>query len=394
MTIVFSYAAYKFTDAIEGVGGEERVAWETVSWFAERGHRVYVCSPQFALSRQYENLIPIEISDCDYKDEKRWTKKIQKVLRFDRQSRKAIRRIIQNETVDAVHHLCPAYPGFSSSVSKLSAPFVYGPATVQYDRKIEGVRSSTIKRVFTVVYGVIKRFRYAKTLRQAARVLVEVDYARRYLPRRIRSEAITLYNSIETQDYDPKRTIGAGAEALQSTEILYHGGIRSNKGIEVLLRAIAVLINDRQQSCRATLIGPIHNPAIPQLAKDLGISEHIDFLPPVPYTHIRSVLDRKALYVFPTLQDNCPKGLLEAMAMGHPIITSDVMDIPLIVRDGVDGVIVPSGDPIALADAIVDLTADPGRQKALAKSALDRVRRDFDRQKRMIELEKLYQSLE
>lgn len=79
---------------------------------------------------------------------------------------------------------------------------------------------------------------------------------------------------------------------------------------------------------------------------------------------------------------NEPFGLVavEAMAAGRPVVASDVGGLREIVRDGVDGVLVPAEDPEALADAVQALLLDTSRRERLGEAAQDvRVRFSADR---------------
>jgi phosphatidylinositol alpha-mannosyltransferase len=67
--------------------------------------------------------------------------------------------------------------------------------------------------------------------------------------------------------------------------------------------------------------------------------------------------------------------LTEAFAAGTPVVASDIAGYRDVVRDGLDGVLVPRGDATALAEAICDLVLDPPRRAAMAASAAERARR-------------------
>ncbi|MGW0662232.1 glycosyltransferase [Streptodolium elevatio] len=68
-------------------------------------------------------------------------------------------------------------------------------------------------------------------------------------------------------------------------------------------------------------------------------------------------------------QEGLPVALMEAMATGLPVVVTDVGGMPEIVTDGVEGRVVPSGDPAALAAALAEAAADPARRRAWGKAA-------------------------
>lgn len=67
--------------------------------------------------------------------------------------------------------------------------------------------------------------------------------------------------------------------------------------------------------------------------------------------------------------------LTEAFAQGTPVVASDIPGYRDVVRDGVDGVLVPPGDPVALAEMLRDLALAPARRAAMARAAAERARR-------------------
>jgi glycosyltransferase involved in cell wall biosynthesis len=83
------------------------------------------------------------------------------------------------------------------------------------------------------------------------------------------------------------------------------------------------------------------------------------------------------LFVLPSLWEGLPNSLLEAMAMGLPAIASAVDGIPEIIEDGQNGLLVPSGDPLALSEKIEALAADPERRQRLGKAARETIAQRF-----------------
>lgn len=75
------------------------------------------------------------------------------------------------------------------------------------------------------------------------------------------------------------------------------------------------------------------------------------------------------VFVLGSRQEGLPVALMEAMATGLPVVVTDVGGMPEIVTDGVEGRVVPSGDPAALAAALAEAAADPARRRAWGKAA-------------------------
>jgi glycosyltransferase involved in cell wall biosynthesis len=71
----------------------------------------------------------------------------------------------------------------------------------------------------------------------------------------------------------------------------------------------------------------------------------------------------------PSLHEGLPYTLLEAMALGKPVIASRVGGLAEVIEDGITGILVQPGDPVALADAIQRLVAAPSLRMRLGEEA-------------------------
>ena len=72
--------------------------------------------------------------------------------------------------------------------------------------------------------------------------------------------------------------------------------------------------------------------------------------------------------------DACPTVVLEAMAAGRPVVASSSGGIVDLVQDGVTGILVPPGEPVALAKALTSMIEDPAMAMAMGRNGLERVR--------------------
>jgi len=94
--------------------------------------------------------------------------------------------------------------------------------------------------------------------------------------------------------------------------------------------------------------------------------------------------------VLPSRSEGLPFALLEAMALGKPVVATTVGGCPEVVEHGRTGLLTPPGDPPALADAILRLLECPGEARAMGEAGAARVRADFTLTRMVRELEAIY----
>lgn len=97
-----------------------------------------------------------------------------------------------------------------------------------------------------------------------------------------------------------------------------------------------------------------------------------------PLDDVRPALTECSIYVLPSYREGTPRTVLEAMAMGRPVITSDAPGCRETIVHGVSGLLVPPRDAIALAAAMRELALDPSRRAAMGEAAWTRCRRRYD----------------
>ncbi len=143
------------------------------------------------------------------------------------------------------------------------------------------------------------------------------------------------------------------------------------KDHETLLRAFTGVVGERPE-CALVLVGDgPERPRLEALAEGLGLGERVRFLG--VRGDVREILRAADLFALTSLSEAAPLTLLEAMATGLPVVATAVGGVPEIVRDGVEGRLVPRGDPPAVATAILELLRDRGRAAEMGRAGRARV---------------------
>ncbi|MBL8859743.1 MAG: glycosyltransferase [Planctomycetes bacterium] len=138
------------------------------------------------------------------------------------------------------------------------------------------------------------------------------------------------------------------------------GRLSAEKGLFTLLDAAAVLAREGMEF-EITLIGdgPMREPAVARI-RELGLTQHVKLFGWGSNQDVKNaILDSRAL-VHPSYAEGLPVALMEALALGRPVVATYVGGVPELVRPGVEGWIVPAGCVSDLADALrAALTASP-----------------------------------
>jgi glycosyltransferase involved in cell wall biosynthesis len=125
-----------------------------------------------------------------------------------------------------------------------------------------------------------------------------------------------------------------------------------------------------------------------RLATELGIAERVYF--PGYRSQLLPVYGSFDLFVLSSRREGLPNSILEAMAVGLPVVTTDVAGTSELVLDGQTGYVVPQGDVERLAHAMVTLVADAKLRQRMAQAGRERIEREFSFTHRLQRIEALY----
>ena len=173
-----------------------------------------------------------------------------------------------------------------------------------------------------------------------------------------------------------RRELGIGPDALV---IGTAGRLVPVKGHDGLLRAMAVILRVRPDARLVVAGGGPLRATLDRTARRLGIDRACVFTGHRP--DVRDVIAAMDVFVLPSLSEGIPMALLEAMAIGTPVVATRVGGIPEVVEDGVTGVLVAPGDDAARAEACLELARHRDRARRLALAAGRRVSEDFSRER-------------
>jgi glycosyltransferase involved in cell wall biosynthesis len=156
-------------------------------------------------------------------------------------------------------------------------------------------------------------------------------------------------------------------------EILCVGRLTPAKGQHLLIDALRQLL-DQGRNVRLRLAG--NGPDEPSLraqAERLSLADRVLFEGPVNQDRIRSVYAQADLFCLPSFAEGLPVVLMEALSMGIPCVTTAITGIPELIRNRIEGLLVPPSDLDALVHALATLIDDDGLRSQFAANGRKRI---------------------
>ncbi len=337
-------------------GGVGRHVADLASGLAERGHEVILCGPE---------LPPSLPSDHPHR-----RLELQRAVSPSADLTALVRftAIVRSVSPDLIH----AHSSKAGAIARLGrlahprTPVLYTPHGYAFAghfsrelsrrayREIERALAPFAARVVCVCEA---EGRLARSVGRAARVRV-------------------IYNGIEPTGDGP--TDPRVAElARQGPLLSAMTQLRPGKGLETLLDALPAIL----------AVHPLLQVAVggdgPELgalrarARARGVHAAVHFLGRCPEP--LEVLRGSQIFVHPSLAESFPYAILEAMAVGLPVVASDVGGIGEAISDGEQGLLTAPGDRAALTRALIELLADGGRRSAMGAAAKARLEQRFTR---------------
>lgn len=175
---------------------------------------------------------------------------------------------------------------------------------------------------------------------------------------------------------EARRRLGLPVDA---TVLLFAGRIQPLKAPDVLLRAVAVLL-ERDPALREHLVVPIvggpsgsglqEPTSLLDLARDLGIADVVRFVPPVSQHRLAWWYTAATLVCVPSYNESFGLVAVEAQACGTPVVAAAVGGLTTAVDDGTTGLLVTGHGPQDYAHAIAQLVGDRARRGRMSAAAV------------------------
>jgi glycosyltransferase involved in cell wall biosynthesis len=209
---------------------------------------------------------------------------------------------------------------------------------------------------------------------------------------RIKSSLVeTVYNGIDIADWD---TVSMPPKVPGAFVVATVGNIRRVKGHDIFIKAaacVAAQFPGVSFNIAGEVLEPDYFVELQTLIRDLKLSDRFHFVGGVK--NLREYLSTADIFVLPSRSEGFSNAIVEAMAASLPVVATDVGGNTEAVTDGVSGLIVPSEDPAALAEAITQLLADPSKAREMGAAGKKLASEKFTTDAMMHQITLAYASL-
>lgn len=206
---------------------------------------------------------------------------------------------------------------------------------------------------------------------------------------------ITIYNGVKPKMIPDNLAIIKTKQELNflqnSTVIGTISFMSKVKGHKYLLEAIPYILDEFTNVIFLIVGDGEEMPNLKELTRKLNIEKYVIFTG--VRKDIENMLAVMDIFVFPSIEEGFGNAVIEAMAMGKPIIATNICAFPETLENNKSGILVLPKDEKAIADAIVSLLKNPGKMKEISQASKIRYEQYFSAKIMTTKIENVYENL-
>jgi glycosyltransferase involved in cell wall biosynthesis len=281
-------------------------------------------------------------------------------------------------------------------ISRLHAHFASLPSTVAYfAHLVTGIPFSFTAHAKDIYVYDMEKHLLKEKLFAAQFVITVTQYNRNYLmenaPGLDPGIIKVIHNGVDVAGFKPD-----GRRRREPDHILAVGRLVPKKGFGDLLDACRIM-KDRGISFKCLIAGDgLEAESLRSKQERLDLGIEVEFLGPKNQKEVIKLMQRSTLLCLPCTVDDdgnrdaLPTVILEAMACGLPVVSTNISGIPEMVDSDVDGVLVEPDDPDALSKQLIRLLSSSELRRKFTSNGLKKVASKFDLQRNVDSLLKMY----
>jgi len=300
---------------------------------------------------------------------------------YQHRSISILTKLISSQSIDVLH----AQFGFNAIRILPVAKALQIPLVVSF----HGLDASKLLRKRSYRNGVKKVFNYASAIVICNPAMVDALP----LTHKQKDKVVWIPYGIDTQKFS-----GIVHQAHSNPQLLHVGRLVEKKGVPDLIRAFSkITLQNVKPILHLVGTGPQEN-ICRTLVKELALEDQVQFHGWKSPEEVKQLMQLCDLFILNSRialdgdSEGLPVGLLEAMAMGMPVISTRHAGIPLAIDDGVNGILVSEHDTDALTQAIKVLLTNEEKRHSIAVAARKKIEERFTIQQMHEKLYEIYSS--
>jgi glycosyltransferase involved in cell wall biosynthesis len=232
---------------------------------------------------------------------------------------------------------------------------VYGRGTDVYRIcSSKGVKGFILKRFAKII------------LKQASLAIALSENMKTSMKQILNRQIVVLTNGVNLEEI--KLNAAKKQEKFGEKQLLFVGNVRPIKGVEYLIEAMQIVAK-KQPTARLVIVGSYN----PDFARKIprNLREKILLKGFVENKNIPSLMKNSDIFILPSISEGIPNVVLEAMAVGLPIVATRVGGVPELIKDAENGFLVPARSSEQLAEKILLLLNDENLRERISQNNLN-----------------------
>ena len=356
---------------------------------AEKGHTVVVITTKHPEGKIYEEVNGVKIHYLpttitgDYFRGGWWEKSVGKFM--DMQSSKHF-DIVHSQSAGGYYFLKKRLN------KKCSLPAIVSMHGTTYDEiktrlRLMSIKAPVhyIKSIGFILDHIYQYFVYGLPLIRLSDAVISTSNEQAAIIKKIffinEAKIFKVFNGIDPASFSPssniiirqKRNMAPGENLLLSIARL-----EKDKGIQNIIYALPDILKVFPDTKLMVVGDGSYAPELKKQVKKLKLESNVIFTGMLPFESLPDYFNACDLFINPTIRQNgYDLTILEAMACEKPVVVSNIGSVPTVIENGVDGLLVPTGDIKKLAEAIIRVLRDKELAERLGKAARKKIVEKF-----------------
>jgi glycosyltransferase involved in cell wall biosynthesis len=209
-------------------------------------------------------------------------------------------------------------------------------------------------------------------LKDAAKVIVLTEYMKKELQKIYYGKILVIPNGIELDNY--KNLQKQNFRLNNKKIIMFLGTLRLVKGLKYLIKAMELIQAEMENTILMIIGDGEDRKSLEAMVIKLHLEKVVIFNGKIPNKDIPKYLVQGDVFVLPSLSEGFPNVLLEAMAAGLPIVSTNVNGLSEIIINEENGYLVEPKNPQQLADKLLQILKNPIQSKKFSNNNIEKVK--------------------